>query len=143
MHPINTGGVIRPAVMALGKNGNGIHMAQFQCFLKLLFGKPGTYEFKIQEDKGSAAGYTYDRSTWTLKVTVVNEENVLVVESAVYTKNGTNVTSTEAAAFTNTYSAARAARTGDISPWQPLAAALILSGGVIVVLHRRRKRQAE
>ncbi|OUQ48606.1 Spy0128 family protein [Lachnoclostridium sp. An118] len=132
----------KEAVQLTGASASVVNSGTAQ-FGRILFGKPGTYEFKIQEDKGSAAGYTYDRSTWTLKVTVVNEENVLVVESAVYTKNGTNVTSTEAAAFTNTYSAARAARTGDISPWQPLAAALILSGGVIVVLHRRRKRQAE
>nr|WP_076780160.1 FctA domain-containing protein [Lachnoclostridium phocaeense] len=136
----------KEAVQLTGESASVVNSGTAQ-FGRILFGKPGTYEFKIQEDKGNAAGYTYDKSTWTLKVTVVNEDNVLVVESAVYTKNGTDVTSTEAAAFTNTYSAAAAvsgaARTGDTTPWQPLTAALILSGGAIVVLYRRRKRQAE
>lgn len=70
-------------------------------FEELTFTKAGTYTFEISETKGNQPGYQYDDSTWTLTVTVVDENGVLKATPS-YTKTGDK--SDTQASFTNTYS---------------------------------------
>ena len=72
-------------------------------FDKITFTKAGTYTFEISEEKGTAFGYTYDESVWTLTVVVVDNESKLEVQSHKYTKaDGT--TNEDKAEFENIYS---------------------------------------
>lgn len=114
------------------------------AFAPITFSKAGTYRFDIRERDGKEAGYTYDSHVWTLTVEVGDAEGVLTVTSVKYDEPLSLTSSTEAAEFINSYNAAEAsgaARTGDSAPWQPLTAALILSGGAIMVICRRRKNK--
>ena len=49
VHPVHRGGVVGPAVVALGKDGDGVDMPLFESGLELLFGKTGA-------DPGDGAG---------------------------------------------------------------------------------------
>ena len=69
-------------------------------FDTLSFDREGTYTYTITETKGSADGYTYDDSVYTLTINIERQGNKLVVVSAVYTKNGTVV---DKAVFQNTF----------------------------------------
>jgi len=71
-----------------------------ESFDTLSFDREGTYIYSITETKGSADGYTYDESVYTLTIKVERQGNKLVVTSAVYTKNGTVV---DKAVFKNTF----------------------------------------
>ena len=102
-------------------------------FGEITFSKAGVYRFLITEDKGSETGYTYDGSQWTLKVS-----------SAVYAKDGTDSSGTEAAEFINRYEAAKpaAAKTGDGMDAGRSAALMAGSAFLIgVVFCIRRKRR--
>ncbi len=71
-------------------------------FGDIKFTKAGTYNFTISENAGADAGYTYDTSTWTLKIKVEDKDGTLEVTKSTYTKaDGTS--SEDTATFTNTY----------------------------------------
>ena len=113
-------------------------------FGEITFSKAGVYRFLITEDKGSETGYTYDGSQWTLTVTVTDENGALKVSSAVYAKDGTDSSGTEAAEFINRYEAAKpaAAKTGDGMDAGRSAALMAGSAFLIgVVFCIRRKRR--
>ena len=75
----------------------------------------GTYTYKIVEEAGNVAGYTYDGSVWTATVVVEAKEGKLAVSSITYEKDKTEAEATDAEAgeaeeekptaaiFTNTY----------------------------------------
>lgn len=134
-----------PKGAALTGTSAKVEGAGTAAFAPITFRKAGIYRFDIAERDGKEMGYTYDSHVWTLTVEVKDTDGVLTVASVKYDKSMSLESGTEAAEFTNRYSAAAAAsgaaRTGDREPWQPLAAALILSGGAIAVLARRRKRE--
>ena len=67
--------------------------------------KAGTYVFEIAETAGSAAGYTYDVTPWTLTLEVTDNGGMLDVSGASFTRtvNGENK-SAGSAEFTNVYS---------------------------------------
>lgn len=112
-------------------------------FGEITFSKAGVYRFLITEDKGSGTGYTYDGSQWTLTVTVTDENGALKVSSAVYAKDGTDSSGTEAAEFINRYEAAKpAAATGDGMDAGRSAALMAGSAFLIgAVFCTRRKRR--
>lgn len=113
-------------------------------FGEITFSKAGVYQFLITEDQGGETGYTYDDSQWTLTVTVTDENGALKVSSAVYAKNDTDSSSTEAAEFINRYEAAKpvAAKTGDGMNAGRSAALMAGSAFLIgVVFCIRRKRR--
>ena len=66
----------------------------------------GVYTYTIKEKAGTTAGVDYDTASLTMKVTVVNGEEVgkFKVESVSFTKNGNKLASDEAA-FNNAYTA--------------------------------------
>lgn len=67
----------------------------------------GVYSYPITETSGATAGVTYDSSTVTMKVTVINDNdnNTLKIASVVFEKDGEKFDATNEAAFTNTYTA--------------------------------------
>ena len=79
----------------------------------------GTYTYKIVEEAGNVAGYTYDGSVWTATVVVEAKEGKLAVSSITYEKDKTEAEATDAEAgeaeeekptaaiFTNTYKPAK------------------------------------
>ena len=71
-------------------------------FKAITFTKAGTYTFEISEEKGTASGYTYDESVWTLTVEVVDNESKLEVQSHTYTKTD-GTTNEEKSEFENIY----------------------------------------
>ena len=71
-------------------------------FNAITFTKAGTYTFEISEEKGTAFGYTYDESVWTLTVVVVDNESKLEVQSHTYTKTD-GTTNEDRAEFENIY----------------------------------------
>ena len=117
-------------------------------FGQIRFTKAGTYRFVITETKGSDSGYTYDESRWVLTVTVKDVDGVLAVDSAVYTKSGTEETNTQAAGFVNRYDAAKSAaaavKTGDSADFRRNIALLTGSAVLLgVLLLGRRRRRSE
>ena len=75
----------------------GAGIAKFKA---IKFTKAGTYSYKINEVKGTTAGYTYDTSVYTLTIKVEEKNNKLSITSAKYTKDGKDV---DGAVFTNKY----------------------------------------
>ena len=75
----------------------------------------GTYTYKIVEEAGNVAGYSYDGSVWTATVVVEAKEGKLTVSSITYQKDGATDAETgeaeeekpTAAIFTNTYKPAK------------------------------------
>lgn len=75
----------------------------------------GTYTYKIVEEAGNVAGYTYDGSVWTATVVIEAKEGKLTVSSITYQKDGATDAETgeaeeekpTAAIFTNTYKPAK------------------------------------
>ena len=49
-------------------------------FGTITYDKPGEYKYKVSEDKGDAAGYTYDSKAYDVTVTVTDEGGVLKAE---------------------------------------------------------------
>ena len=75
-------------------------------FGAITYTKDGTYEYTIKEEKGTAAGYTYDSSEWKLTVTVTEADGKLTA-AGTYSKDGAGA-SLDKATFTNEYKPAPA-----------------------------------
>lgn len=74
-------------------------------FSDISFYKPGVYRFHISEDDSNKEnGYTYDGHSWTLTVTVTDEDSKLSAVGT-YTQDDADpaVTDPKKAVFTNTY----------------------------------------
>ena len=71
-------------------------------FGNITYTNPGTYTYTIAEATGSAKGYGYDSSVYTLTVVVERQGDKLVVKSADYVRNGDS-TVYDKALFVNTY----------------------------------------
>lgn len=72
----------------------------------LVFPAAGKYTYTVKETTGSIAGVTYDEKTYTLKVEVTADNNVLTVTSARYSyenEQGTKVDTSLPITITNTY----------------------------------------
>ena len=83
-----------PATVTVSKKDAKDGIAAIK-FGKIRYTAAGTYKYEIRENKGSAAGMTYDEHVATAEVTVTdNGKGVLIA----------NVTKTENGRFTNTYS---------------------------------------
>lgn len=83
-----------PATVTVSKRDAKDGIAAIE-FGKIRYTAAGTYKYEIRENKGSAAGMTYDEHIATAEVTVTdNGKGVLTA----------NVTKTENGCFTNTYS---------------------------------------
>ena len=83
-----------PATVTVSKKDAKDSIAAIK-FGKIRYTAAGTYKYEIRENKGSAAGMTYDEHVATAEVTVTdNGKGVLIA----------NVTKTENGRFTNTYS---------------------------------------
>lgn len=112
-------------------------------FGEIIFGKEGTYKFEIRETDTGEAGYTYDDSMWILLVEVEDKEGCLEIIKAEYQK-GNRKFDTEAAVFTNTYSAVKAAagavQTGDTSSKGNYVIVCILSAAAVLLLIRRKRK---
>lgn len=70
-------------------------------FDALSFNKAGTYTYQIFEQTGQLSDYTYDRSNYTLTVTVEKSGQNLIISSVAYRRNDNSVT--DWAIFTNHY----------------------------------------
>ena len=57
-------------------------------FSTIKFTEPGVFTYKIRETAGSAAGYTYDSSVYTLSITVTRDGDGNLIASASYSKDG-------------------------------------------------------
>ncbi len=128
-------------------------------FGDITFKKAGTYKFYLKEKNGGEKGYTYDTSRWMLTVTVQDQDSILTVTRAVYTKVGELLFNTEAARFQNKYTAEKTAgtktnttkttttrkvKTGDTAHtllWIALMSAYALTGAGIVNRKRRKKKR--
>lgn len=62
-------------------------------FGEIIYTQPGTYTYQISEVDQGAKGYTYDHTTYTVQVTVTDEDGVLKAQ----------VTGADDMVFTNTY----------------------------------------
>lgn len=80
------------------------------------FTKAGTYVYLITESADNLPSYTYDAAIYTLVVTVEQQDDELVVVSAVYTKTGDS-TGYDAAAFTNIYTKPEAGTVSVLKTW--------------------------
>lgn len=127
-------------------------------FGDITFKKAGTYKFYLKEKNGGEKGYTYDTSRWMLTVTVQDQDSILTVTRAAYTKVGELLFNTEAARFQNKYTAEKTAgtktnttkttttrkvKTGDTAHtllWIALMSASALTGAGIVNRKRRKKK---
>ena len=67
----------------------------------IVFTKAGTYQFRIEEESGSAPGYAYDDHQWMLNVEVEDIESELHIKSAEYRRDDDAVS--QKAEFTNEY----------------------------------------
>lgn len=82
-------------------NGSGT-----KGFGSIQFVSAGTYHYTIQEIAGQADGYTYDETIYHLAVVVGQQGNDLIVESAIFTKDGDDDSEPyDLAVFTNLYTA--------------------------------------
>ena len=108
-------------------------------FGKFRFTEEGTYRFMISEDAGNVKDYEYDRSMWTLTVTVVRDGSTLVA-TGVYERDVGTGSNTEAAVFTNSYKAGKLLpKTGGEGLFPIYAASLgILVCGAALWLVRKR-----
>lgn len=97
-HADNPEGAIMPEGAGCIVNVEG---AESSNFGEITFTRDGTYKFEIRETEGSAAGYSYDDSLWTLTVEVKDVNGALTVESARYAK--ADGTQASAAEFVNEY----------------------------------------
>ena len=70
-------------------------------FGTIKFTETGVYTYTISETAGTASGYTYDSSVYTLTVTVTRDGNGNLTATASYSKNGGAVETT--ATFVNTH----------------------------------------
>lgn len=87
---------------ALGElQGNGTyHITKTSAINFGTFTHAGLYEYTVTETTGSAAGVTYDTSSYDLNVYVVNGENGVYVETVTAEKDGAKVPAVE---FVNSY----------------------------------------
>ena len=92
----NPEGAVLPADTEVTIEGSGE-----ADFGKIVFEQAGTYRFDITEINDKLTGYQYDGSVWTLTVVVKDTENILGVESAVYTRQ--DEATSDVAAFENHY----------------------------------------
>ena len=84
-----------PATVTVSKKNaddNGIAAIKFGM---IRYTAAGTYKYEIRENKGSAAGMTYDEHVATAEVTVTDNGKGVLIASVTKTENGR---------FTNTYS---------------------------------------
>lgn len=79
-----------------------------KAFDKLTFLKAGTYTFTLSESDGKEPGYDYDKETWTLTVTVKDNQGRLYVDNSATAYTRQTETNRDMAVFTNTYSVAEA-----------------------------------
>lgn len=71
-------------------------------FNKIKFSKSGTYEYTVKEKPGNAVGYTYDKSIYTLVVTVTEDANGKLTATGEYFKDN-NKEPYETPVFINKY----------------------------------------
>ena len=83
-----------PATVTVSKRDAKDGIAAIK-FGKIRYTAAGTYKYEIRENKGSAAGMTYDEHVATAEVTVTDKGKGVLTASVTKTENGR---------FTNTYS---------------------------------------
>ena len=90
-------GVQLPEVTSVTRTGVGT-----TAFDEIIFTKAGTYLFDIKEELEHIPGYTFDPSTWQLKVVVTDHGGVLGADAS-YTNLETGEERSQEAVFTNIY----------------------------------------
>lgn len=80
----------------------GITDTGMMDFGKITFTKAGTYVYTLSELNDGLLGFIYDTSGYTLTIEAVEENNAIIIASAVLTKNGEPTDGT-VAVFTNRY----------------------------------------
>lgn len=134
-----------------GKTGGSVTASRegagTASFGQIEFDRPGTYSYTVSEVQGTADGYGYDTTSYTMAVVVEAGENgVLTISSSYVGPSGP----TDAMVFTNRYTAPRLLgflpTTGDATFWTLTALlGLAMAGAIIVVialLYRRRRNKA-
>ena len=112
-------------------------------FGTLVFKQEGTYEYRIYEESGSLAGYSYDKSVYTLKYVVTKNGDAMEAERTVM-KDGKK-TDVSVFTFTNTYSKKdpkKGAQTMDEGVTKYivlLGGSLLAVCGILFVRYRNRK----
>ena len=99
------------------------------------FTEPGEWVYQITELKGSADGYTYDSTVYTLTVTVTQNADGTLVDTETFTGGS----SSDTAVFTNVYKPSTP-KTGDTTPQVGmLALAGVVITGIAAFGARRRE----
>ncbi len=85
-------------------------------FNPIVYGKEdiGTHIYTITETAGTANGYTYDSSVWTVTVVVSQNVDGALTAETTYSKDDSTITNNSAAVFTNTYAPAETTFTPQI-----------------------------
>lgn len=111
-------------------------------FEALTFEKAGTYLYGVEEVKGKATGYTYDKNKYAVEITVEDVDGALVATGVNYLVDGKNdPAEAEAIVFVNKYTApAGNPQTGDDSTMGLfMALATVSMMGVAVIFWNRKK----
>ncbi|MBQ5950990.1 MAG: hypothetical protein IJL66_02425 [Lachnospiraceae bacterium] len=112
-------------------------------FGEITFSEPGVYRYRVAERDGGIAGYTYDRTEYTVVYTVTEGSGGVLTCDRVIVKNLETV---NACVFTNEYrdpgKGVTPPRTGDSSHVLLYAFLTGLCAAVILLLLVRRRREA-
>ncbi len=108
-------------------------------FAELTFSNAGTYYFIVEEDtSAAAAGITYDKTVYTVKVEVTdNGTGALAKNVTLKSSEG----EAQAIAFVNSYTTPSNPPTGDSGSFVLLFALVLAGGGVFAVLKGKKKEQ--
>ena len=108
---------------------------------KIVLDRAGTYIYEFTEEKGTSAGYTYDKSVYRLTVTVTETKTGFSVEERM-TKDGVTQEKT-AAVFTNEYKKSSTPSIGDENRpalWAGLMASSLFALVLILWIFPRKKK---
>lgn len=106
-------------------------------FGEITFAKPGTYVYTVSEKAGSTAGYTYDKTVYTVTYQVELENGELSLSHSIKNADGKEVSMAE---FTNNYKGSGVLpQTGLL--WWPVPV-LILTGIVLIMIGVIRRRSS-
>lgn len=106
-------------------------------FAPVTFDKAGEYTYTIREVAGKATGVAYDSTVYTAKVSVVDNLDGTMSATATYS-SGLFGADHKAPAFENTYTPPLS-ETGSSTLSMGIAMILLLGGGLIMVLARRKE----
>ena len=112
-------------------------------FDAIAFEKAGTYYFGVEEVKGKATGYTYDKNKYVVEITVEDVDGALVATAVNYlVKENKDPVEAESIVFVNKYTAPASGTpdTGDYSNMGLfMALAVVSMMGVAVIFWNRKK----